>query len=224
MSINKREVFAKISLMIAIIVIGITYCPVFIVQAADKYLISSTSLLLEPGEKGELSVYEMTGEEYLAPTKEKIIWKSSNKNIATVSGKGIVTAKSQGKATVSGMIGKEKLYCKIIVKKLKTVDLNKNAVITIKGKLETVIANHAGNGEKMTCFVLKLDNPLKFQTDDLKTAVAEIQLVPEDAVQQQEFKEADGKSVIVKGEIISGETAWYIRDFGMINLTLRKLK
>lgn len=76
MSIKKREVLAKIFLMIAIIVIGVTYCPVFAIQAADKYLISSTSLLLEPGEKGELSVYEMAGGEYLAPTKEKIIWKS----------------------------------------------------------------------------------------------------------------------------------------------------
>lgn len=87
---------------------------------------------------------------------------------------------------------------KITVKKLKTVDLNKNAVITVKGKLETAIANHAGNGEKMTCFVLKLENPLKFQIGDVKTAVAEIQLVSADVVQQREFKEADGKSVIVR--------------------------
>lgn len=50
-----------------------------------------------------------------AKKKKSIVWKSSNKKIATVSKKGVVTAKKKGKATVTAKIKKQKLRCKITV-------------------------------------------------------------------------------------------------------------
>lgn len=53
-------------------------------------------------------------------TEQKIVWKSSNKEIATVSKKGTVTAKKVGTCTITAIIGSgeksEKLKCKITVR------------------------------------------------------------------------------------------------------------
>ena len=45
----------------------------------------------------------------------KFKWKSSNKKVATVSSKGIVTAKKKGKTTITAKKGKTTYKCKLIV-------------------------------------------------------------------------------------------------------------
>ena len=48
---------------------------------------------------------------------KKVKWSSSNKKVATVSKKGMVTAKKPGKVTITAKVGKKKLKCRITVKK-----------------------------------------------------------------------------------------------------------
>ena len=47
----------------------------------------------------------------------KVKWSSSKKKIATVSSKGVVTAKKKGTAKVTAKVGKKKLFCNLTVKK-----------------------------------------------------------------------------------------------------------
>jgi hypothetical protein len=51
----------------------------------------------------------------LNSTSKKIIWKSSDKTVATVSSKGLVTAKKAGKTTVSASLSGKKYNCIVTV-------------------------------------------------------------------------------------------------------------
>lgn len=50
-------------------------------------------------------------------TKSKVKWSSSKKKVATVTSKGVVMAKSAGKANITAKVGSKKLVCKVTVKK-----------------------------------------------------------------------------------------------------------
>lgn len=56
---------------------------------------------------------------------KKIRWISQNTSIATVSRKGVVQAKKEGKTTIVGKVGKKKFRCKVAVKAKKTVKKTK---------------------------------------------------------------------------------------------------
>lgn len=53
-------------------------------------------------------------------TNSKITWKSSKKSVAIVNGSGVVTAKLEGKATITATVGKKTYTCEVTV-----VDSNK---------------------------------------------------------------------------------------------------
>lgn len=55
---------------------------------------------------------------------QKITWASGDKNIATVTNKGVVTAVSEGTVNITAKVGADKYTCKVTVK-LPTVDPNK---------------------------------------------------------------------------------------------------
>lgn len=61
----------------------------------------------------------------------KFKWKSSNKKVATVSSKGIVTAKKKGKTTITAKKGKTTYKCKLVVEAPK---LSRKAASIINGK------------------------------------------------------------------------------------------
>lgn len=84
-------------------------------EAAVK--ISKTKAIMEVDSTLKLKV---TG------TNSKITWKSSKKSVAAVDSSGVVTAKSEGKATITATVGKKKYTCEVTV-----VDSNKS--ITYKG-------------------------------------------------------------------------------------------
>ena len=76
------------------------------VDAASKVKISKTKVTLEEGKSITLKV---TG------TKNKITWKTSNKDYVAVSSKGKITAKKVGKATITATVNKKKYTCKVTV-------------------------------------------------------------------------------------------------------------
>ena len=69
--------------------------------------LNKTSLSLTVGKSATLKVKGTTA---------KVIWKSSDKTVATVSSKGKVVAKKEGKATVTAKVQKKSLKCKVTVK------------------------------------------------------------------------------------------------------------
>ena len=106
-----------------------------------------------------LSVYKITLKATVSPknaTNQKITWKSSNKKIATVSSKGVVTGKKKGtvKITVTTADGKKTASCTVMVKdpvKVKSVKLNKTKATVKKGKTlklkATIAPKNATNTE-----------------------------------------------------------------------------
>lgn len=75
-------------------------------QTKTTSKLNKTAVSLASGEKANLK---------LSNNKEKIIWVSSDKKVATVNSKGVVTAKKQGTAYIYA-IAKHKLYkCKVSV-------------------------------------------------------------------------------------------------------------
>lgn len=52
-------------------------------------------------------------------TKKSVKWKSSNENVATVSSKGLITAKKQGKCKITTIVAGKKLICSVRITDLK---------------------------------------------------------------------------------------------------------
>lgn len=52
----------------------------------------------------------------LKGTSKKIVWKSADPTVATVSKKGTITAISEGKTTITAKVGAKKYTCKVTVK------------------------------------------------------------------------------------------------------------
>lgn len=70
--------------------------------------ISNTSATITAGQKKTLKVTDAPG---------TVKWSSSKKSVATVSSKGVVTAKKAGKTTITAKSGDQKVTCKVTVKK-----------------------------------------------------------------------------------------------------------
>ena len=74
--------------------------------ASAKVKLNTKKRTISVGEKYKLKV---------SGTSKKVKWSSSNKKVAKVSKKGVVTGKKTGKATITAKVGKKKLKCKISV-------------------------------------------------------------------------------------------------------------
>ncbi len=103
--------------------------------AAKTPKISKKKLTLSVGEKATLKV---TG------TSKKVSWSSSNKKVAAVSAKGVVTAKKAGSAKITAKVAGKKLVCSVTVAK--------RVVLSAKDKLKEYVlksgvTNSDGNKE-----------------------------------------------------------------------------
>lgn len=101
-----RGVAVVLSLALGISVSGVSDISA---SAKKKICLNSKSVTLKIGEKKKLKVKNTT---------KKVTWKSSNKKVATVSSKGILSAKKEGKTTVTATVGKKAYKCKVTVVKL----------------------------------------------------------------------------------------------------------
>ena len=87
------------------LVLSSLHCPES--QAAAKPKLSKTKLTLTVGKTAKLKVKNYKG---------TVKWSSNKKKTATVSKKGVVTAKKKGNAIITAKAGKKKLKCKVTVK------------------------------------------------------------------------------------------------------------
>lgn len=117
--VNMRERLKKISVILVCValVFGSTQVNV---EAKSKIKINKKIVTIKMGKTTKLK---------LKNNKKKIKWSSKNKKIATVSQKGIVKGKREGKTTIIAKVGKKKYKCKVIVKDPKkiyiTLDIDK---------------------------------------------------------------------------------------------------
>lgn len=123
-----------IALFLFIAMVIMTCAPVK-VQGAAKPAISKSKASMELDSQLTLKVTNLKA-------TDKIVWSSSKKAVATVSNKGVVTAKGEGTATITATVNSKSDYvCKVTV-----VDSNKK---------ET---NSAGTGTRMEPFDLSVRN------------------------------------------------------------------
>lgn len=76
---------------------------------------------------------------------DKITWSSSNKKVATVNSKGVVTAKAKGTAVITAICGEYKATCKVSVK-TPTLKLAKTSASIKVGKKTTIKATATPTG------------------------------------------------------------------------------
>ena len=98
-----------------------------IVEAAAKPQISKKSLVLEIGKTAALKMKNIG--------KNKVKWNSKNRKIATVSSKGVVTAKAVGKTKIIAETDGKKYSCKVSVKPIEVtgIKLNKETLSLKEG-------------------------------------------------------------------------------------------
>lgn len=106
---EKMGKIKKIVSIVLILALAVTMMPV---NANAAVKLNTTKKTIDVGQSVTLKV---TG------TTQKVTWKSSNKKVATVTQKGKVTGKQEGKATISAKVGKKTLKCKITVKGTKGI-------------------------------------------------------------------------------------------------------
>ena len=70
---------------------------------------------------GQTSTLKVSG------TSKKVTWSTSNKKVATVSYRGVISAKSSGSATITARVNNKNLKCRVTV--IKQATNNKKATL-----------------------------------------------------------------------------------------------
>ena len=128
--------FLAASLMIA----SVATAPLMTQAAAPK--LNKKSATLTVGKKLTLKVQN-------AKKGATIKWSSKDKSIASVSAKGVVTAKAVGKTTITAVVSKKTLKCNVTVKDQKNTntDQNTNADAT---DISALVAGKSYKGTAVT--------------------------------------------------------------------------
>lgn len=111
---KKRIIF----FIFAFLVLGLLF-DLNVVSASSKIKLSKSSITITEGQTKKIKVKNNK-------KKLKVKWKSKNKKIATVSKKGVITAKKAGKTKIIAKIGKKNYICKVkVVAKKKPIEEKK---------------------------------------------------------------------------------------------------
>ncbi len=102
----KRLKSLLISLVLALTCVSMVTSTDFVQAASIK--LNKTSITMYTGKTSTLKV---------SGTSKKVTWYTSNKKVATVSSKGVVSAKSPGQATITAKVSNKNLKCKVTVKR-----------------------------------------------------------------------------------------------------------
>jgi hypothetical protein len=104
---RRRNVFAIVAMVLALaLVMPVVFSVQSNAASKKKVKLNKTKATLVAGKTVQLKVQN---------SKKKVTWKSNNTKVATVSKKGVVTAKTPGKATITAKVGKKSLKCAITV-------------------------------------------------------------------------------------------------------------
>lgn len=122
----------NIKKLLSIMIIALLVVTAIPIQAEAAVKISATKKTMYVGDTMTLKV---TG------TKAKVKWSSSNKNVASVTKKGKVSAKQSGTATITAKVKKKTLKCKVTVKaKFSASEATKNISCTFRDTGKGVVA------------------------------------------------------------------------------------
>lgn len=193
-------------LLMAVMVAGMLAVPGGNVQAAKKKKVqlNKKTVTLEVGKKVTLKIKN-------APKKKKITWSSNKKKIASVSKKGVVTAKKAGKANITAKVSGKKYVCKVTVKK-KTSD---NIVLkNTKGK-------NAQDVAAIKKIMLKYDRTYFFK-EDLDSSVYEWDSNGRLVGLYWHPKDDNDSDILYKYKLTGGTVSsagWYMYDSVSLNLS-----
>lgn len=95
--------------LMAVVLFAVLLMPGSKTVHAAKMKLNQTKVYMAKGDKVRLKVSGVKA--------GKVIWTSSNKKVASVTKRGLVTAKKRGKAVVTAKIGKKRLKCRVTVEK-----------------------------------------------------------------------------------------------------------
>lgn len=123
-------------------------CFLHTARAASKVKLNKTDVALTVGDTVRLKV---------KGTKKKAKWSSSNKCIAKVNKKGLVTALEPGEAVITAKVGKKKLKCRVTVSAETTPVMPTDSIVVLKKPIiylypeaETEVTVTLGMPEKLT--------------------------------------------------------------------------
>lgn len=112
-------------------------CVITVAQPVTSVKLNATSRTLYTGKTFTLKATVAPAD----ATDKTVVWTTSNKNVATVSSKGVVKGVRPGSATITATCGGKKATCKFTVKQLVTsVKLNAKAKTVYSGKTFTLKA------------------------------------------------------------------------------------
>ncbi len=100
---------------------------------AKKPKVNKTKITLSTGETFTLTIKNASG---------KFKFSSSNKKVASVNKKGVITAKKNGSAKITAKVGKKKLTCKVTVKKM---SIDKKSLTVVAGSTATITLKNGKN-------------------------------------------------------------------------------
>lgn len=137
--LNRKKVFA-LGIMLAVV---LSLIPISVYATGTKLSVSSA--VLSKGDKLNLNVN--------GDREEKGTYTSSDKKVATVTKKGVVTAKKSGTATISWTKGKKILTCNIKV--VKAPGLDQKELVIGKGEQKKISVKKHGNASLKTTWATK---------------------------------------------------------------------